>query len=111
MAGGLAGAAVTFVLTVQLAPPVSDPPDILTELPPFVAVTVPPVHVVEVTAGFVLVKPAGYVSEKATLFRVSFGFGFMMVKVKVEIPPVTIGFGANNLEMTGGRTAVRFAVA
>lgn len=35
----------------------------------------------------------------------------MIVKVNVEVPPARIGFGANNLEILGGRTAVSEAVA
>jgi len=38
-------------------------------------------------------------------------FGLVIVKVRVEVPPVVIGFGANRLEIWGGRMAVRFALA
>jgi len=35
----------------------------------------------------------------------------VIVKVRVDVPPVMIGLGANNLEMLGGVKTVRAAVA
>ena len=53
----------------------------------------------------------GKVSEKATPLSTSFWFGFVMVNFNVETPFARIGVGANCFAITGGRTAVRFAVA
>lgn len=53
----------------------------------------------------------GKVSVNVTPVSVSFWFGFAIVKVKVDVPLTRIGFGENNLEMAGGRTAVSVSVA
>ena len=61
--------------------------------------------------GFATTIKVGNVSEKATPLSESFWFGFVMVNVNVETPFARIGVGANCFAITGGRTAVKFAVA
>src|SRR5258708_2253896 len=53
----------------------------------------------------------GNVSPKAPPLMASFGFGFVIVKVRREIPPARIGVGAKALAIDGGRTAVSGADA
>ena len=53
----------------------------------------------------------GKVSENWTLERALFRFGFVIVKVSVEVPPARMGFGENNFEMLGGFKTVRDALA
>ena len=73
--------------------------------------TVPPVQVVVPLGVAVFCNPVGYVSEKVTPDSALFRFGFVMVNVRVEVPPVRIGLGANNFEILGGFNTVRDAVA
>ncbi len=80
------------------APPVSssnDPPQSLT--------------ILRGEATVIAAGEAGKVSMNATPLRALFRFGFCIIKVRVDVPPVGIGFGLKNLEMMGGKTAVRFA--
>jgi hypothetical protein len=53
----------------------------------------------------------GKVSENWTLERASFRFGFVIVKVRVEVPPARMGLGENSFEMLGGFKTVRDALA
>ena len=53
----------------------------------------------------------GKVSLKATPASWSSGLGLSMVKVNVELPPVSIGFGLKSLEMLGGEMAVMVSLA
>ena len=43
--------------------------------------------------------------------RALFRFGFVIVKVRVDVPPAMIGLGPNNLEMLGGFKTVRDELA
>ena len=40
-----------------------------------------------------------------------FRFGFVIVNASVDVPPARIGFVVNSFEITGGKTAVKVAVA
>ena len=53
----------------------------------------------------------GSVSENWTLERELFRFGFVTVKVRVDVPPARIGLGANNFAMLGGFKTVSEEVA
>ena len=48
----------------------------------------------------------GNVSLNATPLKELSGFGLVIVNVRVEMPPVRIGFGAKSLAMVGGEIAV-----
>ena len=98
-------------MTVHV-PPAAIVPALRLTPPPFAAaVTVPPVQVVDPFGVAVFCNPAGYVSEKATLDSALFKFGFVIVNVRVDVPPVRIGLGENSFEMLGGFKTVRDAVA
>ena len=101
---------MTLIVTVHELPAAIETPLRLT-LPPFaVAMSVPP-HVFDVVRVLVFVTPAGYVSEKATPARALFKFGLVMVKVRVDVPLVRIGFGENSFVMRGAINTVSDAVA
>src|SRR5258708_18326792 len=53
----------------------------------------------------------GRLSVNATLLRMSWGFGFTSVNVRLVVPPARIGSVMNSLLITGGCSAVRVAVA
>jgi hypothetical protein len=102
--------AVTVVVTLQEEPAPIDAPLKLMLLTPAVAVNVPP-QVLIVPTGVVLTTVPGYVSEKATPVSALFWFGFVRVKVSVEVPLARIGFGANSFVMLGGCRTVSDAAA
>lgn len=103
--------AVTLTVTVHEPPAATVPPARLTLLPFAAAVTVPPVHVVAPLGVAVFCRPEGYVSEKATPLSALFRLGFVIVNVRMDVPPARIGLGANNLEILGGCKTVRDEVA
>src|SRR5687768_3086943 len=104
-------AAVTLTVTVH-DPPADTVPPLRLTLPPFAAaMTVPPEQVVAPPGVPVFCKPAGYISENATPVRALFRFGFVIVKVSVDVPPARIGFGAKTFEMLGGCKTVKEAEA
>jgi hypothetical protein len=77
---------------------------------PVVVVRVPP-HC-DVVAGVVTTTPIGSVSVKATPVRspAVVVFGLVMVKLRVDIPPLAIVDGVNILDIEGGATTVMVAV-
>ena len=89
------------------------PPERLITPEAATAVTVPPQGL---TAGVTLgvaatLIPPGRLSVKATPVSATvFAFGFVMVNVKVELPPCVVFVGLNALAITGGATTVRVAV-
>jgi len=106
--------AVTLTVMVQLPPaeivPVLVPVDEPKLMPPSPATSVvlplllynvPPQLLVVVRGEATVIVP-GKVSEKATPLKGSLELGFVIVNVRVEVPPARIGFGANRFEMTGG---------
>ena len=78
-------------------------------LPPEVPVIVP-LHC-GVTTFAVSVTPAGNVSVKATPVNATVVFGLLIVKVRVDVPPATMGFGEKDLLIEGGATTVIDALA
>jgi len=57
------------------------------------------------------VTPLGNVSVKAMPVRAVPVFGFVIVKVNVDVPPAGIGFGENDLAIEGGATTVVVSLA
>ena len=51
-------------------------------------------------------KPAGKTSVKATPVRIVDAFGLTMLKLRVVVLPVKIGFAVKDLLMTGGAITV-----
>jgi len=104
-----------FTETVQVPPAAIVAP--LKEIEPAPATGVnvgapQPVVVAEgVPATTIAPGEVGNVSVKATLLRAFAEFEFVMMKVSVDTPPARIGFGANCLEIDGGSTAFKVAVA
>ena len=101
---------VTLIVIAHELPAGSETPPRLT-LPPFAAAVRVPPHVFDVVNVLVFVTPIGYVSEKATPVRALLKFGLVMVKVRVDVPLVRIGFGENNFVMLGALNTVSDAVA
>jgi hypothetical protein len=93
---------VTVTVTVQLAPPlIVAPLKLMVPEPTVLLVSVPFVQVVEPTEAMVM--PEGNVSVTPTPLRVTpEGLGFVMVKVRVEVPPVVMVVGAKALAIDGG---------
>ena len=93
-------------MTVQLPPAAIVPPENEMELAPATGENVgepqPSVEAFGVLATTIAPGDVGNVSENATPCRLSFGFGLLMRKVSVLVPPVKIGFGANTFVMLGG---------
>lgn len=103
---------VTVTLKLQLSFAVSDPPE-NTRLSGAVVVYAPPQALTGPAAP--TVTPAGHpvtlLSVKPTPVRDVKLFGFLSVKVSVEVPPVRIDVGENALLMVGGATTSRLSSA
>lgn len=82
-------------------------------LAPAVGAKVPPQVFVLLGGLATTIAPGevGNVSVNATLLIALFWFGFVMVKVSVDIPPAKIGLGANCLLIWGGESTVSVAEA
>lgn len=100
----------TLTKTVQDPPPVIAPLARLTELPPLTAV-MPPPHELLTPGVDATVIPPGKVSVNATPLRAVLELGFVMLSVKVLVPPTGIEFGVKLLEIDGGDATVRLADA
>ena len=97
---------VMLTTTVQELAAAIDPPLELIEVPPAVAEVVPPQELVS-PLGVATISPAGSASEKATPVSASvFAAGFVIVKVRVEVPLSGMDVGENALAMLGGATTV-----
>ncbi len=98
---------VTVAVTVQLAAPAIEPPvnfiDVVVEV-----VTEPLVHVV---AAPVCVMPDGRLSVTATPVSVVDALGFVIVRVRVDVPPEPMPVGLNDLVIVGAATTVKVALA
>ena len=107
--------AVTLTLTAQVPPPAMVPPEKAIEPLPGVGLKTgePQPVVVGLGTAATTIAPGevGKVSPKATPPRASFWFGFVIVKVSVDVPPGRIGVGANCLAIDGGKTAFSDALA
>ena len=105
---------MTSIFTEHVPPPGIVPPEKETEPAPAkgekVGVPQPVVEAFGGVATTMLPGFVGKVSLKATPDNGLFWLGLVIVKVRVEKPLARIGFGANNLAMLGGFTAVREAV-
>jgi len=99
----------TFAATVHDPLGAIVPPDKLIVPPPATAVAVPP-QVLLKPLGEATVSPGGSGSEKETPSAATVVFGFVMVKVKVEVPLSGIVVGLNALLIDGGATTVRLAL-
>ena len=107
--------AVTFTDTVQVPPAAIVPLVNAREIAFAAGAKVGEPHPLVVAFGvattLICAGEAGRESENWTLERALFKFEFVMVNVRVEVPPARIGLGANNLEMVGGFKTVSEAVA
>src|SRR5271157_945125 len=100
----------TLTETAQDPPPAIAPPARLTELPPPAAVMPPPQLLV--TPGVdATVMPLGKLSVNATPLRATLELGFVILSVKVLVPPSGIELGLKPLEIDGGAITVRLADA
>src|SRR5439155_17484332 len=81
---------VTFREKVQDAPDVNVPPARLIVLPPAAAVIVPAPQAPVRPFGVATTNPAGRVSLKATPVSAVDAFGFVIVKVRLVLPPRAI---------------------
>jgi hypothetical protein len=99
---------VTVTLKVQL--PLWATVALLRLMLPVVVVRVPP-HC-DVVAGVVTTTPVGRVSVNATPVRspAAVVLGLVIVKLRVDIPPLAIVDGVNILDIEGGATTVMVAV-
>jgi hypothetical protein len=105
-------APVTFTLKVQDVPAAIVAPARLTAPAPAVAVIVPPAHDPERPLGVATVIPAGNVSVNATPANGAvFAAGFVMVKLRVELPFGEMAVGLNAFTMEGGVTTKMLAEA
>jgi hypothetical protein len=94
----------TFTEKVQVAPPVSVAPDRVMEVAPAVAVMVPPPQEPVRLFGVETTKPGGSVSVKATPVRLSTAFGFVMVKLRLVLPPSGMVGAPNVFLMLGAES-------
>jgi hypothetical protein len=105
-------AAVTFALNVQDVPADIVAPVRLTAPEPAVAVIVPPPHDPERPLGVATVIPAGNVSVNVTPANGAvFAAGFVIVKLRVELPFGEMAVGLKAFTMDGGATTTRLAEA
>jgi hypothetical protein len=81
----------------------------LTEEEPAVAVAVPP-HPLDKPFGVATTKPLGRESVKFTPVRATLVLGLVIVKLRLVVSPVKIGFAVKDLAMAGGAITVREAV-
>jgi hypothetical protein len=96
---------------VQLDEAASVAPDRLTEEDPPVAVIVPPPQEPVSPLGVATTKPDGSVSVKATPLKLSPALGFMIVKLRLVLPPTAIAAAPKLLLIDGGPVTVTLAVA
>ena len=101
-------APVTVTLKLQLALAASAPP---LKAIAFGAVVVREPPHVDVGPLVATVKPAGNVSVKPMPLSAEPMFGFVIVNVSVDVFPVKMDAGENDLARTGGAITVRDAVA
>lgn len=101
---------VTFTEMVQLPLAAMVPPERLTEEAPAVAVGVPP-QVLLKPAGVATINPAGSGSVKATPVKATAVFGFVMVKVRLVLPPSGMDAAPNALLIVAGAATVTEADA
>jgi hypothetical protein len=102
-----ADVAVTLTLNVQEALAARVAPLKLTVPEPAVAVIVPPPHDPVSPFGVETTSPAGKVSVNAMLVAELVELGFIMVKLRVVLPPTVIVVGEKLLLITGGSTTVK----
>ena len=99
---------VTVTPKVQLLFAARDPPAKAIVFGAVVVSEPPQVGVAPVVA---TVRPAGNESLKPIPLKAVFRFGLVIVKVSVEVLPVKIEVGENDLARTGGAITFREAVA
>ena len=105
-------APVTFTLNVQFVAAAMVAPVRLTAPDPAVAVMVPPPQVPASPLGEATVIPAGSVSVNATPVNAAvFADGFVMVKLRADVPFGEIAVGLKAFAMDGGATTTRLAEA
>ena len=104
---GLTPAVVPCTLSemAQDAPADKLTPLKLTEEEPAVAVAVPP-QVLDKPFGDATTKPLGSESVKLTPVSATLVLGLVMVKLRLVVFPVKMGFAVKDLAMTGGATTV-----
>jgi hypothetical protein len=102
-------APVAVTLNVQLLFAASDPPEKVSKLPPVMTRLPLPHRELVVPLGAVI--PAGKVSVNLMPDRELDIFGLLMVKDNVEVLPVKIEVGENDLARTGGAITVKESVA
>jgi hypothetical protein len=95
--------AVTVAVTVQLLFSATVPALSMMTLSPAVPVIVPPHWNVDTFAERVM--PVGRVSIKAMPLKARLGLIFVMVKIRVDGLPATVGFGEKDFVIEGGATA------
>jgi hypothetical protein len=100
-------APVTVTLNVQVPPAAMVAPDSVIVLG-FVVVSVPP-HGVELPVA--TVNPAGRLSVNPTPVNPTVEFGFVIVKLRLVVPPTGIFAAPNDLAIVGGASTVIEAVA
>lgn len=101
---------VTSTVMVHDAVAAMTAPDRLMLLVPGLAVKVPPRQVVTAPLGVDTTRPAGSVSVKLTV-SATVAFGFVMVKLRLLLPPTGIANRPKLLVVTGGATTVMLAEA
>ncbi len=104
-----------MTVTTQVSPPAIAPPEKLTLPAPAVGAKVgDPQPLVDALVGLATtIAPgaAGKVSVKATPEMALFGFGLLIVKVSVLVPPVRIGLGAKALSICGANSTNSVSLA
>lgn len=103
-----------FTLTVQVPPPTIEPPekeiDTLLAAGAKVGVPQPLVLALGVAATFIAPGEVGKVSLKATPVKAVEGFGLVIVKVSVEVPPARMGLWEKALVILAGVSTTSVAV-
>jgi hypothetical protein len=101
-------APVTVTLNTQVPPPAATVAPLSVIVPGAVVVSVPP----QVTVGpeVATVNPAGSVSVNPTPVSTVAAFGFVIVNVRVVVPPSGMVAAPNALLIVGGLTTVKTAV-
>ena len=95
---------VTVTLNVHDPPAASDPPVKATVRVALVVVSVPPHCEVD---EFVMDKPDGRISVKVTLLNARFPAAVLLrVKLNVDVEPLSMGFGENDLAIVGAGAAM-----
>jgi hypothetical protein len=101
-------APVTVTLNVHIPPLAMDPPLKLIRFPPLV-VTVPPPHAAD--EPLATVNPAGNVSVKLTPVMPKDALVFVIVKVRLVVPPTGIVDAPNDFMIVGAEATVTDALA